>query len=225
MPQKITSNSLSIAVLILLFPFFIISCKHKRKVIYVDPSFSTYIEGYTSGVIPKKSTIKIQLTSAVSSVHSTDEMLPDGIFNISPNVEGKAYWVDAHTIEFKPDRSLNSDEFYEVDFRLDKIAQVPKQYNSFRFNIQTLKPSFKIIQTGLRTTGKETMELKGQLQTADAEEAKKVESIINASFTSSELTVRWQHDEHNLVPDFTIENIQHCFITIKHFPLLSNAFS
>ena len=207
MPQKFTSNSLTIAVLILLFPFFIISCKHKRKVIYVDPSFSTYIEGYTSGVIPKKSTIKIQLTSAVSTVHSTDEMLPDGIFNISPNVEGKAYWVDAHTIEFKPDRSLNSDEFYEVDFRLDKIAQVPKQYNSFRFNIQTLKPSFKIIQTGLRTTGKETMELKGQIQTADAEEAKKVESIINASFTSSELTVRWQHDERNLVHDFTIENI------------------
>ena len=83
---------------------------HNWKANTVDRSFSKYIESYTSGIISKESPIRVKLVGQVQAIHAQNEALPDGIFSFSPSIKGKAYWVDALTIEFKPDKALDPDK-------------------------------------------------------------------------------------------------------------------
>ena len=60
------------------------SCNNKPKLVDVDPAFSQYIDAYTSGVISKKNTIRIQLASVISTTHTVDEEVKDKLFSFSP---------------------------------------------------------------------------------------------------------------------------------------------
>ena len=131
--------ALSVCVLSISFS----SCK-KKKLIQVDPEFSKYIDAYTSGVVSKKTSFKIQLATDAAATHTVNENIKETLFEFSPAVEGKAFWVDARTIEFKPNKDLDIDKLYEVEFKLSKVLNVPKKFKEFRFNVQTAKPSFQI---------------------------------------------------------------------------------
>jgi uncharacterized protein YfaS (alpha-2-macroglobulin family) len=195
-----------------LFLFAVIAitsaCKHKRKLILVDPEFGKYIDAYTSGVVSKKNTIRIQLASDATTAHSVNETIKDELFSFSPSVEGKAYWVDARTIEFKPDKDLKADELYEVAFNLNKVTDVPSKFKIFKFNIQTTKPSIQVDENGLRSTGKETMSLNGQISTADVEDSKQIEKILTATLNGSKLPIKWLHNEINKIHVFVIDGIK-----------------
>ena len=121
---------------------FLFSCNKKKKWIDVDPAYSKYIDAYTSGIISKTSSIKIQLAADASTTHPTGEATGDALFELSPSAKGKAVWLDARTIEFKPEKELTPNQVYEVSFNLGKVTNVPSQFKDFRFNVQTLKPSF-----------------------------------------------------------------------------------
>ena len=113
---------------VLLLPAIILfSCNNKPKLVDVDPAFSQYIDAYTSGVISKKNTVRIQLASDVSTTHTVNEEVKDKLFSFSPAVEGKAYWIDARTTEFKHNNDLTPDELYEVNFKLGKVVHVPSK--------------------------------------------------------------------------------------------------
>jgi uncharacterized protein YfaS (alpha-2-macroglobulin family) len=191
-----------------LFAGILFACNTKRRIIHINPAFSKYIEAFTSGVISRKNTIRLQLSAELNTVHTVNEILDESLFSFSPGLPGKAYWVDNRTIEFKPEKELKANELYEVSFRLNKVAAVPEEFNTFRFNVQTPKPSFLVTQNGLYATGKETMLLKGQVTTADVEESKNIESILTASLDAENLTIKWQHNEGNKTHDFVIENIK-----------------
>jgi uncharacterized protein YfaS (alpha-2-macroglobulin family) len=195
--------ALSVCVLSISFS----SCK-KKKLIQVDPEFSKYIDAYTSGVVSKKTSFKIQLATDAAATHTVNENIKETLFEFSPAVEGKAFWVDARTIEFKPTKDLEIDKIYDVEFKLSKVLNVPKKFKEFRFNVQTAKPSFQINDNGLRSLGKETMTLTGEIVTADVEESKKVERILTASINNTNLAVKWQHNEANKTHSYTIENIK-----------------
>jgi alpha-2-macroglobulin len=165
---------------IIFFASIVFSCKMKRKIIHINPAFSKYIEAFTSGVISKKNTIQLQLSSDLNTVHTLYQALDEHLFSFSPSIPGKAYWIDNRTIEFKPEKDLKTDALYEVSFHLNKIVSVPDAFKTFTFNIQTQKPSFQVSQNGLYATGKETMMLKGQVTTADVEESKSIESMLSA---------------------------------------------
>ena len=184
---------------IILCILFVFSSCNRKKIIEVDPEFAKYIEAYTSGVVSKKSTIRIQLATDAAATHTVNENIKEELFNFSPAVEGKAFWVDARTIEFKPTKDLDIDKLYEVEFKLSKVLSVPKKFKEFRFNVQTFKPSFQIGDNGLRSLGKETMMLTGEIVTADVEESKKIENILSASISASNLTIKWQHNEVNKI--------------------------
>ena len=183
------------------------SCKRK-KIIEVDPEFAKYIEAYTSGVVSKKSTIRIQLATDAAATHTVNENIKEELFEFSPAVEGKAFWVDARTIEFKPAKDLDIDKLYEVEFKLSKVLSVPKKFKEFRFNVQTFKPSFQISDNGLRALSKEIMTYSGEIVTADVEESKKIESIVTASISGNKLPIKWQHNEANKTHNFIVENIK-----------------
>lgn len=186
---------------------FFFACKNNRKLVTINPEFSKYIEAYSSGILSRKSAIRIQLAGDVSTMHSLNETINEKLFSFSPSVEGKAYWIDNRTIEFKPAKDLEKNKLYEVSFNLGKVSQVPGKFKQFKFNVQTLAPSFQIEDNGLRSNGKDKMSLSGTITTADIEESSAVENILSASLAGSKTSISWQHNESNKTHAFIIDGI------------------
>lgn len=194
---------------ILLMTFLLFSgCNHPVELVNVNPAFSKYIERYTSGTVSKKNTIRVQLAIDVPTAHSINETLLDPLFQFTPAVKGKAYWIDARTVEFKPDADLSPGQLYLVTFKLSKILKVPNEFADFKFNLQILQPAFIVEEYGLTAAEADKMNLKGMLSTADVEEASKVENLLTATIGNQKVPVRWLHDETSKNHGFIIENIQ-----------------
>lgn len=200
-------NNCFLLTLLTVCLFCFCTCSTKQKLIDVDPAFSQYIEGYSSGVVSKKSVIKIRLAEDASVTHTLNETVKEDLFNFSPSVSGKAYWTDARTIEFKPEKDLEPGKLYEVSFDLNKVVKVPSKFKNFAFNVQTARPSFEITDNGLRCNNNDVMTLGGQLLTADVEDSKKVEQLLGAKLNNNDLKITWQHNEQNKTHNFLITDI------------------
>ncbi len=203
--KGLISIVISVSLLILIF---ILVLNHNPKTV-VDPAFSKYIESYTTGIISKESTIRIRLAGDVQISHEQNEALSDDIFDFSPSIKGKAYWVDARTIEFRPQGKLDPDKNYNADFKLGTIIKVPGHFEHFKFGFQTIKPDFTVTFTGLQTatnTSIDKMKLGGIVQTADNEDPAGIEKIINVNFPSP-VHVSWQHNPVTKTHVFTVTDL------------------
>ena len=48
----------------------------------------------------------LQLASTANTIHAVGDEVKEILFEFSPAVKGKAVWVDATTVEFRPDEWL-----------------------------------------------------------------------------------------------------------------------
>lgn len=185
------------------------SCKQQRW-IEVDPAYSRYIDAYTTGTVSKTTPIRIRLAGTAATVHAVGEEVKEPLFECSPAVKGKTRWVDASTVEFKPDQPLQPGRLYTISFQLGKVTAVPEEkLKTFQFTLQTLAPSFVIRDNGLRSgTGKQQMQLTGELETADQESAEALEKLLNVKSGNRLLPVIWQHNEANRLHLFTVSGIE-----------------
>lgn len=196
------------ALLCLTVSICLFSCSKKDKWIDVDPAFSKYIDAYTTGTISKSSAIRIKLAEDANTTHAVGEAVKESLFDISPSVKGKAYWIDARTIEFKPDSWLKPDQMYQVEFKLGKVTKTPSKFSEFKFSMKTVKPSFKVGSDGLRASGvKNKMSLSGEIETADIEDGKLTEKLLTANQNNNALKISWQHNDAAKTHRYTIENI------------------
>jgi uncharacterized protein YfaS (alpha-2-macroglobulin family) len=198
---------LAVATLIILIAVFFI-WKHKKKKAD-QQEFAKYIDAYTAGVISKESVIRVKLADRVQTVHEQNEELKSSVFSFSPGIKGKAYWVDAQTIEFRPDEKLDPDKNYEADFDLGSVAKVSSDLEHFDFDFKTIKPDFSIDFIGVQTatsTSLDKMKISGVIQTADNEDDAAVEKLITTRSPSS-IKITWQHNAVTHMHEFVINNI------------------
>ncbi|RFM35056.1 hypothetical protein DXN04_06565 [Chitinophaga silvisoli] len=184
------------------------ACKQSRKA--MNPALAKYIDAYTAGVISKQSTIRVQLTSNVNVTHTQNEPVSEELFDFSPSIKGKAFWVDATTIEFRPDANLTPGKTYTATFKLGKVLKVEKELRSFDFEFRIMNPSYEIEDYGLKsasTTSREKMVYTGAIVTADAEDPQQIEKIVTAKAGSKSFPIKWEHNAAERTSKFTIENI------------------
>src|SRR5690606_12114415 len=92
----------------------IVSCNHgKKKIQKVNPQFSRYISGFTSGMVRNTETIKIELADQYGNPGGMDSSkslydIPDSsvltdIFISEPEIKGKVRWLNRRVIEFIPE--------------------------------------------------------------------------------------------------------------------------
>ncbi len=186
------------------------ACKTGSKITPVDPVYSKYVESYTSGVVSKTAAIRVRLSSDVSTATTLNEPVKEDLFSFSPSLKGKAYWVDARTIEFKPEENMKPAQLYTVSFKLGKVAEVPNDFKTLTFNVQAVKPAFQVQDFGLKVVGnsKENMIYSGLIETADIEEGAVVEKILSASHGGKTIPIKWEHDEMARRHTFTITDIK-----------------
>jgi len=184
------------------------ACRQAKK--GMNPALARYIEAYTAGVISKQSTIRVQLTGNVNITHTQNEALKAEVFDFSPDIEGKAYWIDATTIEFRPDQNLQPGKTYNATFRLSKVLKVPDDLSTFDFEFRVIKPSFSLETFGLRAADNATLDrmtLTGVVHTADVEDPQQVEKLLSNRYNGQSLPVTWQHNPQQKTSRFAIANI------------------
>ncbi len=207
--KKFNATFLGIFLCLTSIVSFFASCNKSDKWIEVDPAFSQFIDAYTTGVVSKTTSIRIQLSTDASTTHAVGEAVNENLFDISPSVKGKAFWLDARTIEFKPAKWLKPNQQYNVSFKLDKVTKVPSKFAQFKFSLKTVKPSFRIADNGLRSSGnKNKMSFSGVLETADIETGTELEKLLSASQNNKALSIKWQHNDATKSHVFNIENIE-----------------
>ena len=175
----------------------------------INSDFSKYLESYTSGLISRSSPIRIRLSDRLETNHIKGET-GENLFTFSPEIKGKAYWIDGHTLEFRPDKQMVKGTKYKVDFNLGKVGTVPSLFKHFLFSFSTIKPDFTISFDGLQTGSNSSltnMKLTGSITTADKEDPDLVEKVLIATCPSP-LTVSWIHDTLANTHTFTIANIK-----------------
>ena len=207
-PEKFRATFLRTLLLITAM-ITLFSCSKTEKWIDVDPAFSKYIDAYTTGTVSKTTAVRIQLAADAITTHALGEEVKDELFSFSPSVKGKAYWLDARTIEFKPESRLQADKLYEVNFKLGKVTKVPDKYANFRFSLKTVKPSFTVADDGLRSAAtKNNMSFSGDLETADIEDGAAVEKLLTVLQNNKPLKITWQHNDAVKLHHYVIENIE-----------------
>lgn len=186
----------------------ITACKNTKTV--MNPALAKYIEAYTAGVISRQSTIRVQLTSNVNVTHTQNEPVEEELFDFSPNIKGKAYWVDATTVEFRPDANLEPGKNYKATFKLGKVMKVEKDLKEFNFEFLVIKPSYAIEEYGLKAAGTNVLDkmvFSGAISTADTEDPQQIEKVVNATYEGKKAAITWQHNAADKISTFTINNL------------------
>lgn len=173
-------------------------------------AYAKYVESYTSGTISKKSYIRVHLASAVKSLSDLGKPDEREIFDFSPNIKGKTFWVDPQTIEFRPDEQLEADQKYEATLNLSNITTTEKGLEEFDFDFKVIKPGLNLTQNGLvsqNNTSLTYMKLTGEINTSDFEEQQSIEKTLTLDF-SQKLKVKWNHDPEKHSSTFLIDSIK-----------------
>ena len=199
-------------ILLLLFVFFLNSCADKNEdVKQVNPAFSQYITGFTSGVISKKAQIVIQLSNASKLFTAVNAELEDDLFDFSPSVDGKAYWKNNQSIIFIPEVPLKSGTNYVVEFNLGEVMDVEPEFETFEFSLITRTQSFSVNVDGI--TPYENQELdwnsfSGNIRSADFLTDEEVEGLLHISQNGEKFDIVWSHASGGVYHGFKVDSVE-----------------
>ncbi|MFM7023887.1 MAG: alpha-2-macroglobulin family protein [Flavobacteriales bacterium] len=184
------------------------SCKDKEGFV-IDPEFAKYVSAFTYGVVSNQSTIKVQLVQEVAAAKAGEEVKED-VLEFSPAIEGKAYWLDKQTIEFKPKELLPSGEQFEAEFHLSEIVkEAPEKLENLEFNFRVISQIAFVEEEALITTdpkNRSAVRLKGSVTTADYVKPDVMEKIFSAEQKDQQLNIQWEHNKDGRNHTYYINN-------------------
>jgi alpha-2-macroglobulin len=175
-----------------------------------SPAFAMYINAFTSGIISSESTIRIILANETDNALEFGKPIEQALFDFSPNINGKAVWLDKRTIEFRPEKPLPSNTHYDVNFKLSALVDVPDDLKKFHFSFKTIKQAVEVFVDGMTTTNKKTFRtqrLDGSINLADIADPKQVEKIVKVTQNGKTLSISWSH-ESRTSSHFTVDGIE-----------------
>ncbi len=176
----------------------------------IDPGFSEYISAFTSGTIPVQSCIRIELAKPAESVELNTEV-NEKYFSMSPGIEGKTYWINNKTLEFRPDKPLQNSQTYECKFYLSKIIKnLPSKYRDFNFEFQTITQELSVVVNGYEPYTMTSLTwnfITGVVNTADVTDNNTLEKILKAAQNDKNLSITWMHDDIKNEHKFKIDSV------------------
>lgn len=199
---------IAISTIVLLSSVFFITKAGGRKRQRINPAFSAYISAYTAGSISRESTIRVQLAGNFADSSKIGQEAE--VFSFSPAISGTAKWINASTLEFKPNEALPSGQDYEATFRLDRIVDVPEDLEEFEFTFSVVQQSFEVTYPGIEAMNPSNMvyqRMTGTLLTADVEEDALVEQLLQAEQDGKKYAVKWDHAADKRTHRYRIDSL------------------
>lgn len=197
----------------------LVSCKNSDKstgqtmhFLDVDPGFSTYVEEYSSGIVPVNSAFRVKLTTAVATAieQKKSAINLQELFRISPSVQGECFYDDG-MFSFKPAENLKEGTEYQITFLLKSIIDVPVKYEQLKFNVFTLRRNFAVTAAGLKTVSSENetnYTLQGEITTSVPLVPQEVEQVLSAEQDGNDLSIVWNHQPEKNLHQFIVSGIK-----------------
>lgn len=185
-------------------------CRPAPAVNTGNTAFARYIEGYTAGVVSRESAVRVRLAAQVNTVQQTNEPDKRELFTLYPKVKGKTYWLDARTVEFRPDEPLRPGQEYQVRFALAQVAEVSDELKQFVFDFQVIDPGYNVELEGLKAqtaNALDYMKFSGRIRFADNESPEQIERVLKADVDGKPWTIKWVHDGQLRVSAFTLDSL------------------
>jgi uncharacterized protein YfaS (alpha-2-macroglobulin family) len=154
--------------------------------------FSSFISAHTAGIISTRATIQLKLAESVENSIDISKPIMDELLVFSPEIDGKAEWIDNRTIEFTPSRPLLQATNYVANFRLGELREVPKEQQTFVFQFQTIAKNYHVSHSGLSTPNIEDRSiqvLEGIISFADVLDSGLLEKSFSAVQSGEQLPV------------------------------------
>ncbi|MGV3764232.1 alpha-2-macroglobulin family protein [Parapedobacter sp.] len=209
--RKTTLIAAGGVIIVIIIALFLWKYSQSNTVNANNTAFAKYVEAYTSGVVSRESTIRVRLASQVSTFQQTNQEDPRKLFSVNPHVKGKVYWLDARTIEFRPDEQLKPGHEYNVTFHLGEVADVSDDLKDFVFNFKVIEPSYHVEIDGLTAqtnTATDLMKLTGRMAFADTEQPEHIEEVLTVSSQEgTAYTIKWQHNPQTRISTYIIDSI------------------
>ena len=184
-----TSMKLKCNVICSVLLLMLVACGPSRpEFIKVDPEFHKYVSGYTSGVISNTQTIRIELANEVPAKILTktgnkevDSTLLKEIIEFEPAIDGRIKWINSRIIEFTPNKTLVSGQFYTAYFNLNQVADVERKYKTFAFQFATYPQDIFVENVSLEIEDEfnpDEMSLRGKLKTTDFADSTSLQKVL-----------------------------------------------
>ncbi|MEZ5070817.1 MAG: hypothetical protein R2751_07570 [Bacteroidales bacterium] len=142
---------------LLLVLLLLASCRESTKTGRpdIDPGFTSYVSGFTTGVVSAASPVRVRLMNEIPD--SLRKALTDPhLFKFKPSLQGQVRWSDAQTIEFVPDDLPGAGTGYQCEFQLGKILAVPPALQTLEFQFQIMKQALFAEVQGLSSWTRRT---------------------------------------------------------------------
>ncbi len=202
---------LYLAMLVVALTITLFSCRQNKEII-PSSEYAPYISAYTGGLISTGSTIKIEFAQEKSSVELHAE-IKDKLFDFSPSLKGKAYWVNNKTIEFVPDSGqLKQGELYNVTFKLKKVVNdVDKKLSEFPFSFRVIAQDFAIQTSEFDVTASDpkSASVSGKIQFSDVPDLNQVKKMLSAKTDDNQnVTIDLKPTQDLKVFEFVVSGIK-----------------
>ncbi|HNW69361.1 MAG TPA: MG2 domain-containing protein [Bacteroidales bacterium] len=199
-----------IGVFVILAVFLIFKSR-SQTIVRINPAFKEYISAFTSGVISTESTIKVRMNMDLADSSMFEQEIKDELFEFSPGISGKAFWIDTRTVEFRPDKKLPPDKLFTAKFFLYKILTVPDSMKTFVFQFHTSKQAFEVVVDNHKAYSHSNLsweKVTGSITTADAAKLEDVQRLLEAMQGDKKLSVKVTAAGDNKTFYYTIDSVK-----------------
>jgi len=183
------------------------SCGGKREASMQQAAqqaaWSALISSHTSGVVSRKSAVRIRFATDVAP---TDGSRPDlrRTVTIEPAVPASIAFEGSHQIVLGPKIDLQPG-IYVVQVHPQGLRGVRSDLPPYEFRFRVQAPDFEVELRGLEAAGADLMRLHGSVVAADVEQAQAIEKLVSVSFLDKSLPLQWSHA--GLEHDFTVAEL------------------
>lgn len=179
--------------------------------VFVDPAFAEYVSSYTTGVISSGSALRIVFPRDMVDSTMLGKESAEKLFDFSPALSGKTVWLDARSLEFKPDRRMASGQRYRAHFFLSRlVADVPEPLRTLTFGFRVIPQNYEVMIVNTKSYSNDDLtraKIEGILSTADFADGATVEKTVDASQGGRRLNLTWTHDEVGRQHSFVVEEV------------------
>ncbi len=186
--------------------FAMAACQQR---VALDPAsadaWSKLIVAHTSGVVSRKSEVRVLFAGDVAAAKTLAAAL-----TLDPAVPGEISLRGPRELVLIPSKELKPGQEYRVTLAAGALTGVPKGIQDYQFAFHVQTPQFDLSLADLESdpANDRRMIQRGNLVTADAEDAAGVERMLRATFQGNALSVVWSHAGDGREHRFTLDGVE-----------------
>lgn len=175
-----------------------------------DPAWSEHLAEHSAGALPRAAPLRLRFSHDVVAAEKVGQSAAD-VLKVEPDLDGAPRYAGPREIVWEHSGPLKADQEYRAKLSAKGLLGVPQDLAPYEFAFKGLAPDFEIREAGLVTASGNSngteLELRGQLETADSEDAGKVEKLLEAQHGEQKLALQWLHVEGGRLHHFSAKGI------------------